>query len=191
MKKRTLTSEQLTERNRRREAFQQLCKKIKNLEVAERNALARMVSIRNVKGHELSTTNQILIMWQGGKAATIVAGFKGWLKEKRVVMKGQHGYTIWIPTGAGKQADLKDPSDTGESTGDSPRGFILGTVFDVTQTEELKPTGETTPATEPAQIEEGQRALAAHYTPTQEIDADTLETIEAITETEEIQREAA
>ena len=47
---------------------------------------------------------------------------------------------IWIPTGKGEKADESAPAIVAEAAGDDEKGkrsgFIMGTVFDISQTEE-------------------------------------------------------
>lgn len=92
----------------------------------QRAALAARVSVVTIEGRQLSPHNQCLIALQV-PAATIIGGFRQWIKAGRVVMKGQHGAVIWVPIGR------KDKD--GELT--EKTGFVLGSVFDVSQTQEI------------------------------------------------------
>ena len=64
---------------------------------------------------------------EGREAPSIVGGFQQWRKQGRMVRKGEHGYMIWIPTHRKEEGAPED--DEGELN------FIIGYVFDVTQTE--------------------------------------------------------
>lgn len=145
MKKRTLTPEQTAARDARRSKFRDLARKIKAMSDAERAALtARMPAIVTIEGRALSPINSILIGFQLPQAS-IVGGFRQWIKNGRAVMKGQHGAAIWVPTGA--KGDDREDGTAGpgagdvreESAGDDGGScrFIMGTVFDVTQTNEI------------------------------------------------------
>src|SRR5208282_4903090 len=79
--------------------------------------------------------------------ASMVGGFRQWLKLGRCVRKGQHGASIWVPAGArkadsppaGAGEDAHDAGVAGEGSGGSDRTrFVIGTVFDVSQTDEIQ-----------------------------------------------------
>jgi hypothetical protein len=63
--------------------------------------------------------------------ATIVGGFRQWLKQGRAVRKGEHGLMIWVPL-LRKSGD-SIAGESGESEPDDVR-FMPGTVFDISQT---------------------------------------------------------
>jgi len=130
MKKRTLTPEQTAARDARRAAFRELARKVSKMTEDQRQAMIRsMPAIVTIEGRPLSGVNSILLSFQC-PGATIVGGFRQWIKAGRCVKKGEHGACIWVPGGAKGSA----PAD-GEA-GESIR-FLTGTVFDVTQTAEL------------------------------------------------------
>lgn len=85
--------------------------------------------IMTCEGRGLSVRNTILCIMQSGGAATVVGGFKQWLKMGRAVSKGEHGMTILFPriTGADQ-----------EGNGDPEIHFMTGYVFDVSQTHEIE-----------------------------------------------------
>jgi hypothetical protein len=62
--------------------------------------------------------------------ASMVGGFRQWLDKGRAVKKGEHGLMIWIPT-KGKE---KPTAEEVEQETNRPN-FVMGTVFDVSQTE--------------------------------------------------------
>jgi len=95
------------------------------LTAAEREALAAQYGIVTIEGWKLSTYNQLFLIFQRDNT-TVVGGYKQWLKAGRQVQKGQHGMSIYIPTGS------KDPE--GNVTDEDVR-FWFATVFDISQTE--------------------------------------------------------
>jgi hypothetical protein len=145
MKKRNLTVEQIASRDARRAKFRALAKRVAAMSDGERaELLARMPAVVTIEGRALSPFNSCLIIFQN-PGASIVGGFRQWIKHGRAVKKGQHGAQIWVPTGAGG-ADRENGSaraaagDSREESGGDDGGgyrFISGTVFDVTQTQDL------------------------------------------------------
>src|SRR5262245_53593411 len=122
--------------------------------------LAAMVSsvIRTIEGRELSIFNQCLLVNQLG-TASIVGGFQQWKRAGRSVVKGERGLAIWIPTGrraAGADESAAEPASgdvfslvdgepadgPGEGQRGAVRGFVIGTVFDISQTAISKGTDE-------------------------------------------------
>lgn len=133
--KRNLTSEQQAASDARRKSFRELAGKIGRMTPAERGALAaRLPCIATVEGRSLSPFNQCLIAAQC-PTATLVGGFRQWIKAGRAVRKGEHGLALWVPTFA-----KADPGklDGETSSADSETHFIMGTVFDVSQTDEIQ-----------------------------------------------------
>ena len=129
MARRKLTAEQERARDERRARLRMLCKQIAGMSEQERAHLAERASIVTIEGHGLSLHNTCMVVMQRADA-TIVGGFRQWKRAGRVVRKGEHGMGIWCPRFAGKD---------GEAAEGAPKleGFIFGTVFDVSQTEEL------------------------------------------------------
>ena len=130
----------------RRARMYNLAREIGKLSPEQRLELSSKCMVATIEGRSLSITNQCLIARQI-PSATIVGGFRQWLKAGRVVMKGQHGACIWVPIGH-KTANADGETDTDERT-----GFILGTVFDVSQTTE-KNAVESEASTERANVME-------------------------------------
>lgn len=83
-----------------------------------------------------SEKNQQLIFMQN-EDATRCAGFQQWKKEGRQVRKGEHGIKIFAPTKfVIKDEDGKpEKDDKGETK--KKDGFIMVTVFDISQTDEI------------------------------------------------------
>jgi hypothetical protein len=73
----------------------------------------------------------------------LVGGFQQWKAHGRSVRKGAHGLMIWIPTKGKDEPDKPTPEDAEGAVRRS--GFVMGTVFDVSQTE---PTNERQAATQ-------------------------------------------
>ena len=111
----------------------------------ERVQLANKLGIVTCEGHELSLCNTMLIALQC-PTASIVGGFRQWIKQGRCVRKGEHGMMIWCPTGG--KGEAVPPMAVivygSEPPAESSHRFIIGTVFDIGQTEELgvKPVEE-------------------------------------------------
>lgn len=137
---RTLTPEQEQARTDRRNRFKAIVKQVAGMSDADRSALAAsMPVLSTVEGRALTLHNSCLIALQC-PAATIVGGFRQWLKAGRVVRKGEHGISIWAPT-MRKSKDTMEPLNTvdgTDTTGEKKRlNFLMVTVFDISQTAEL------------------------------------------------------
>jgi hypothetical protein len=137
-KRREATPEQKARAEERRAKFRTLWKQIGNMPELERIQMANKLGIVNCEGHTLSVKNQCLIAFQT-PGASVVGGFRQWLKQGRAVKKGEHGAMIWIKAG---QRKSEDASEAPES--DDPR-FVTGTVFDIGQTQ---PVEQSAPAEE-------------------------------------------
>lgn len=132
-RRRKLTPEQEARAEAKRQRMAEIIKKLAGMNPDDRAELARRFPIANTKGHPLSIANACLIAHQCGDVMpTIVGGYRQWQEQGRQVKGGEHGYSIWVPTGP-----RKTDADTGELTTETSSGkrrFILGTVFDVSQT---------------------------------------------------------
>lgn len=113
----------------RRTRIYNLAREVSKLTPEQRIELSSKCMVTTIEGRSLSLTNQCLIARQI-PSATIVGGFRQWLRAGRCVMKGQHGACIWVPCGN------KEKASDGEGVIVERTGFILGTVFDVSQTAE-------------------------------------------------------
>ena len=136
---RKLTPEQEIAKKERREKFGALWKQVAAMPELERVQLANKLGIVTCEGHELSLCNTMLIALQN-PTASIVGGFRQWLKQGRCVKKGEHGMMIWCPT-AGKSAEPPPMAMIvygSQAPAETDRRFIIGTVFDISQTAELE-----------------------------------------------------
>jgi hypothetical protein len=136
--KRQLTAEQVAKRDTRRAQFKALWKQVAAMPELERIQMSNKLGLVTCDGHALSLCNTMLVALQH-PGATVLGGFRQWLKHGRVVIKGQHGAMIWCPTckhcDGTQQPDGTDPVAAGN--GDDLR-FIIGTVFDISQTQEIE-----------------------------------------------------
>lgn len=128
-----MTEEQIEARDKRRAAFRELWKVVAKMPVQERVAMAHKFGITTCDGRELSLCNQILVAMQSPRAS-FVGGFRQWLKHGRAVRKGEHGAMIWVPIGRKSEESSTEASN--DEAGEKP-GFIIGTVFDISQTDEV------------------------------------------------------
>jgi len=115
----------------RRQGIKNLCALVKALPIEKRVLLADSYGIRNPEGRELSPFNQCLLVHQNS-SVSIVGGFSQWKKLGRSVKKGERALAIWVP--CAKQAEGAGDAGADPDTGED-RFFILGNVFDITQTE--------------------------------------------------------
>jgi hypothetical protein len=132
-----LTEAQKKSSAERKEKMKALVKQIGAMPKADREALAMKVChVITCEGRGLSLHNQCMIALQS-PFATIIGGFQQWRKAGRSVKKGEHGFVIWAPIhpGANADPDMQPPTDEGEKPA-RPR-FILVTMFDVAQTEDI------------------------------------------------------
>ena len=128
--KRTLTDDQVAASKARRTAMQKIARTISDMTPEQRGQLAARSSIVTIEGRTLSVFNQCLVATQC-PSATVVGGFRQWIKAGRGVRKGEHGYALWVPL------KREAPADGQDGDADETR-FILGTVFDVSQTQEIE-----------------------------------------------------
>lgn len=106
-------------------------RKVSAMTPEAREAMALSVGIHTCEGHQLSAHNQCLLASQAnGTMPSVVGGFQQWRCLGRMVRKGEHGLSIWIPTNGAK----KDESGSAEP--DDLR-FLMGYVFDIAQTEQI------------------------------------------------------
>ncbi len=129
-RRRQATPEQKAAAAAKRDKIRAFCKQVADMSPEAREEMAKRLPLINTAGHPLSRTNCILIMMQGGGGATVVGGFNKWLAAGRCVAKGQHGFSIWVPVGP------KSKTEDGETVTEKT-GFVLGTVFDISQTVEI------------------------------------------------------
>ena len=120
-----LTPEQIARREEKRAAVRAIAARIKAMTPEQRAQFAAQSPLRQL-GQSLSAHNACMVIFQN-PSATLVGGFGQWIKEGRAVIKGQHGYSIWVPIGP----KSKDEDGTVHT---DKQGFTLGTVFDIAQT---------------------------------------------------------
>jgi hypothetical protein len=162
MRRHQPTPEQKAAAAQRRARFTELAKHIAALTDDERAALvARVGAIVTCEGRALSVHNSCLVLTQL-PTASMVGGFCQWKTHGRRVKQGERGLMIWVPTSRKGDAEPVavdgQPAGEGSTEGDSKRaGFVMGTVFDVTQTEPTEPQ----PAVIGGTREEQPEAIAA------------------------------
>ena len=140
---RHFTPEQRAKAEERRSRFRLLVTQIAAMTDDQRNELAaRIPGVVTCDGHALSFHNTCLVASQC-PMATMVGGFRQWLKHARVVRRGEHGLMIWVP----KRKAVSDPNSTDEispvcDTDKPDMWFLMGTVFDISQTEAAAGSGK-------------------------------------------------
>jgi len=144
---RTISPEQKAAKTARRERFRALVKQVAAMSDEERAQLiARAGAVVTCEGRALSPVNTSLLLIQMPNAS-MVGGFRQWLKAGRCVNKGQHGAMIWVPLKKAEGQRLKaetevadtEPAKESEAESGSARSrshFIIGTMFDISQTTE-------------------------------------------------------
>lgn len=141
--KRQLSAEQIAARDARRLKFRGLVKQAASLtEEQKANWLGKVGCILTADGGMISGLRNTVLLYMQLGTPTIVGGFRQWLKHGRCVRKGEHGAMIWCPTGKRNEETTTSttpaPANGSEPTGeDSDTHFIIGTVFDVSQTEPI------------------------------------------------------
>lgn len=115
----------------KREAFKALAASLSEMTAEHRHEIvASHGGIRTIEGHTMSPFNSCLVIRQNNEA-TIVGGYQQWQRAGRQVKTGQSGLMIWVP------ASFKVKDESGE-TGEKKTGFVIGHVFDITQTEPIE-----------------------------------------------------
>lgn len=135
--KRELTAEQQAARDERKAKFRSLWKQVAAMPVERRVLLSRQYGFRTCEGHELSLGNQMLVALQH-PTASVLGGFLQWLKHGRAVKKGEHGVMIWVPTGGRKAEVTAEGAEPVNGESEDETRFIIGTLFDVSQTGEVE-----------------------------------------------------
>lgn len=133
-----LTEDQQRAKEERRAKFRAMVKQIGNMPEAERTAfMGKVGSILTADGGAISgLTNTMLLVMQF-PAVSVVGGFRQWLKHGRAVRKGEHGAMIWVPIGKAKGETVMTEAQPESGEPDETR-FIIGTVFDISQTQEIE-----------------------------------------------------
>jgi hypothetical protein len=147
MARRQPTPEQKAAAAERRARFTALANRVAEMSDDERAALvARVGAVVTCEGRELSVHNSCLVLTQL-PAASMVGGFRQWQAHGRSVRKGEHGLMIWVPTNRTADAEpntsTTQPADAPAEGDEKRAGFVMVTVFDISQTETGAPhTGE-------------------------------------------------
>lgn len=136
--KRQPTEEQRARAAERREQFKALCQRVAAMSEDQRAELATRYGIFNPEGHSLSPYNCCLLISQAATfMPSIVAGFQQWRRARRMVRKGETGLMIWVPIGKAKDKAAEQSADSSATENERP-GFIMGYVFDISQTEPIE-----------------------------------------------------
>jgi hypothetical protein len=139
------TAQQKVAAAERRARFTALAQRVAEMSDDERAALvAHVGAVVTCEGRALSVHNSCLVLTQL-PTASMVGGFRQWQAHGRRVKKGEHGLMIWVPTSRKDDAepaptDGAPATDASKVEGEGKRsGFVMGTVFDVSQTEVTEP----------------------------------------------------
>lgn len=111
----------------RKKKFSKLAKRLRGMTEQEKLDLVVNAGIRNVDGREMSLNNTCLLLFQSEAVPTVVGGYRQWQNASRQVKAGEHGMMIWYPSSRKKDEDSDEEEET---------RFYVGTVFDISQTEE-------------------------------------------------------
>jgi len=127
------TPEQQAKAAEKRAKMRELAGRISKLSEEQRQALVQDWPT-TIEGHRLSLHNACMIAYQGG--ATVVGGFRQWIKAGRCVKKGESGKCIWVPLSERKSetAASVEVIETETPEGKKRMRFMLATVFDISQT---------------------------------------------------------
>lgn len=150
----------------KRERIGKLWEQIAAMPQEKRDELVNQIgAIVNAEGRPLSPSNTMLLFMQLG-TVSVVGGFRQWLNAGRAVRKGEKGLSIWVPKtyggdeSAAPEGALCLPAPGQSTCTDSPAiegkdgnrsRFVLGTVFDISQTDPVEAPTTETPALEPQQ----------------------------------------
>lgn len=130
MRRRQPTPEQIAKAKERRAHTRELAQRISKMTEQERSALVSDWPV-TIEGHRVSLKNACLIMFQGG--GTVFGGLHQWRTAGRKVKKGGTSVQIFVPMGLRKMN--QEPDQEGDA--DSPTGYCVASVFDISQTEEI------------------------------------------------------
>jgi hypothetical protein len=131
--KRQPTEAQKQKAAENRAKFKELCQRVAAMSEDQRAALAIQCGPRKITGEPFSAYNACLLLSQHN-APTICGGFAQWRAQGRKVISGPgSGLMVWVPIGRKK----KEQDETEATESSAKPGFILGYVFDVSQTAEI------------------------------------------------------
>lgn len=137
MSRKAPTEEQKRKAAERREAFRKLAKQVADMPEGERVALSnRAGAVLTIEGRALSMVNTMLCVMQR-PGVSVVGGFGQWLKAGRAVRKGETGIGIWCPIHKARP-EGEQPADAEGNDSEGRARFIMGTVFDISQTQEIE-----------------------------------------------------
>lgn len=129
------TPEQKAARAAKIQKMRQLAKIIGSMSDAQRQQIIDTHPIATIEGRILSPKNQCMIAMQCPHA-TVTGGFNQWITAGRAVKKGEHGLCIWGPARGKKGDESNAEPDATQAEAPDRCGFILLTVFDISQTQE-------------------------------------------------------
>jgi len=144
MTRRQLAPEQKAAAAERRARFTALANRVAQMSDDERAALvARVGAIVTCEGRALSVHNSCLVLTQL-PTASMVGGFCQWKAHNRRVKRGERGLMIWVPTARKDDAtptanEGQPASEAAPESSEKRAGFVVGTVFDISQTETTDP----------------------------------------------------
>ena len=122
------TAEQRERAAQRRAKLRELTRSVAAMTPQQRAEIAARCGVVTVEGRSLSIFNACLV-WQQRPTASLVGGYRQWRRAGRQVRKGEQGIAIWVPIGQPEPAANGEPAD-------GAKRFVLGYVFDVTQTDD-------------------------------------------------------
>lgn len=100
---------------------------------------ARYGVVLTIEGRGLSLHNTLMVAHQR-PGVSIVGGFQQWRKAGRMVRKGEAGLGIWFPVQVKGNGDNAEDAEENEDA--NGIRFQLGTVFDISQTDEMQAENE-------------------------------------------------
>lgn len=124
----------------RRKAMRELAQTVRAMSEDERaSIIERCGAVMTIEGHACSITNTVFMLMQRDELS-VVGGYRQWLAAGRQVRKGEHGIALWIPAKRGEGEALEGGAEDADGTVDDDRRqrFVLGTVFDISQTDEAE-----------------------------------------------------
>lgn len=105
-------------------------------EIKTNHATAERFTRFSRRFESYSEKNRHLIFCQF-EEATRCAGFQQWKKEGRQVRKGEHGIKIFAPTKFTVKGEDGEPEKDENGDVKKKDGFVMVTVFDISQTDEI------------------------------------------------------
>lgn len=114
--------------NEKRQGVMEAFKKLTDEQKAK---LSENLIVFTVDGVNLTANNVAFLAYQNEKLSfSVVGGYKQWLSVGRQVRKGEKGYYIFVPRFAKDNDNQK------------LNGFIMVSVFDITQTDLIEITSQ-------------------------------------------------